>query len=466
MVSRQSSHSMTSCPPADRCSICGLYFWRFRRDSLHVTPHASSTIRYNIEVFRVMHRLCAVLQMSAKLFVIELVHFTISCSNSTWATGLFIIWLDYSSLGCSVLWKKTKPSIIWPCHSLTSYSILQLILKSALYVLIYLTSLYFWWWRPPILNSCAYIATTKFFWKTNGKQITARLAASHPTTCENWVDINGISIQEEKQHTTSWEEVLCSEEKPDMKVIRLRDPNQFVAGGVHRNPEAWDRILVQTSHQPDIAPNTIGLSVTPLTTVPQTTIEADDKLHAKFSFLPDFPIKKLLKFVLSRRPVEILWVIESLLQVTFWTKKMLIWPQLPFVSSTVVMMYRTPRCCYFQYDICSAPLVTVSEMNFINSMRYWNAFFLSVLDTEWLNLLLTYSSYSVWIVVCAFALLLESSTATATATAWLFSYASGSLRPVIDLEPIFKSPVIALEPSILKTIVCFHINIPFVSSVC
>lgn len=91
-----------------------------------------------------------------------------------------------------------------------------------------------------------------------------------------------------------------------MKVIRLRDPNQFVAGGVHRNPEAWDRILVQTSHQPDIAPNTIGLSVTPLTTVPQTTIEADDKLHAKFSFLPDFPIKKLLKFVLSRRPVEIL----------------------------------------------------------------------------------------------------------------------------------------------------------------
>ena len=45
MVSRQSSHSMTSCPPADRCSICGLYFWWFRRDSLHVTPQASSTIR-------------------------------------------------------------------------------------------------------------------------------------------------------------------------------------------------------------------------------------------------------------------------------------------------------------------------------------------------------------------------------------------------------------------------------------
>ena len=32
-------------PPADRCSICALYFWWFRRDSLHVTPQSSSTIR-------------------------------------------------------------------------------------------------------------------------------------------------------------------------------------------------------------------------------------------------------------------------------------------------------------------------------------------------------------------------------------------------------------------------------------
>ena len=54
MVSRQSSHSMTSCLPADRCSICGLYFWWFQRDSLHVTPQASSAIRHNIEIFRVI----------------------------------------------------------------------------------------------------------------------------------------------------------------------------------------------------------------------------------------------------------------------------------------------------------------------------------------------------------------------------------------------------------------------------
>ena len=181
-------------PPADRCSICGLYFWWFRRDALaavttkntkmsyrsantkrrqrgdaepfhatlhhlcvrctirhyakpfHATLHhlcVRCTIRHYAEPFHAalhylyvrytilhyaelfhatlhhlcvrcatrnyfvpfdatLHRLCTVLQMSAKLFLVELVHFTISCFNSTWATRPFIIWLDYSCLGCSV----------------------------------------------------------------------------------------------------------------------------------------------------------------------------------------------------------------------------------------------------------------------------------------------------------------------------------------------------------------------------
>ena len=72
----------------------------------------------------------------------------------------------------------------------------------------------------------------------------AQLADSQPNIVENWVDINGIPIQGEKQLTSGWEAVLCSEEKPDLENIHLRDPNQFLAGGLHRNPEAWDRILV------------------------------------------------------------------------------------------------------------------------------------------------------------------------------------------------------------------------------
>ena len=47
-------------------------------------------------------------------------------------------------LACGVTWR--------PCHSFISYTFLQLILKPSLYVLIYLTSLYFWWWRPPRLS--------------------------------------------------------------------------------------------------------------------------------------------------------------------------------------------------------------------------------------------------------------------------------------------------------------------------
>lgn len=77
----------------------------------------------------------------------------------------------------------------------------------------------------------------------NYNWFAAQLAASHPKTSENWVDINGIPIQEEKQLIGSWEDVLHSEEKPDLQNIRLRAPDQFVADGLHRNPEAWDRMV-------------------------------------------------------------------------------------------------------------------------------------------------------------------------------------------------------------------------------
>ena len=154
-------------PPSKSLFYLRLYFWWFRRDSLHVTPQASSTIRkiscnakqLNVQLERLMfykdvctlyhstlrctirhyaepfhttlhhlcvrctnrryadpfhatlhglcascatrhypepfpatlHRLCTILQMNTKLFVIKLVNFMISCSNTTWATRPFII---------------------------------------------------------------------------------------------------------------------------------------------------------------------------------------------------------------------------------------------------------------------------------------------------------------------------------------------------------------------------------------
>ena len=53
---------------------------------------ASCATRHYPEPFpATLHRLCTILQMNTKLFVIKLVNFTISCSNSTWATTPFII---------------------------------------------------------------------------------------------------------------------------------------------------------------------------------------------------------------------------------------------------------------------------------------------------------------------------------------------------------------------------------------
>ena len=54
----------------------------FHTTLLHMYVHCT-ILHYLVPFDATLHRLCTVLQMSAKLFAIELVHFTISCSNST-----------------------------------------------------------------------------------------------------------------------------------------------------------------------------------------------------------------------------------------------------------------------------------------------------------------------------------------------------------------------------------------------
>ena len=72
-----------------RCTI------RHYAELFHATLHglcASCATRHYPEPFpATLHRLCTILQMNTKLFVIKLVNFMISCSNSTWATRPFII---------------------------------------------------------------------------------------------------------------------------------------------------------------------------------------------------------------------------------------------------------------------------------------------------------------------------------------------------------------------------------------
>ena len=82
---------MTSCPPVDRCSICGFYFWWFRRDSLHFTSHhelddsaqhqntSCNAKQFNVELERLMF--CKAIRRNATPFDITQgpFHATLHC---------------------------------------------------------------------------------------------------------------------------------------------------------------------------------------------------------------------------------------------------------------------------------------------------------------------------------------------------------------------------------------------------
>ena len=52
------------------------------------------------------------------------------------------------------------------------------------------------------------------------------------------MDVNGVPDQGGELHRVPWEDIFLSENVPDLKCLRLRDPEKFIAGGVHGNPEA------------------------------------------------------------------------------------------------------------------------------------------------------------------------------------------------------------------------------------
>ena len=59
----------------------------------------------------------------------------------------------------------------------------------------------------------------------------------------SWVDVQGVPDQDGRNRKNEWEGVFVTESVPDLREIRLRDPNTFVAGGLHLNPRAWEVIL-------------------------------------------------------------------------------------------------------------------------------------------------------------------------------------------------------------------------------
>ena len=59
----------------------------------------------------------------------------------------------------------------------------------------------------------------------------------------SWVNVNGVPAQEGKTTLPSISEILKREEPPDLLLLRIRDPNNFVAGGIHSNVKEWEGIL-------------------------------------------------------------------------------------------------------------------------------------------------------------------------------------------------------------------------------
>ena len=111
-------------PPKDRCSICGLYFWWFRRDSLHAISnlHDSSqhrNISCNVQIERLMF--CKVIRHNATPFVCTLYHSTLRLAISRNSTA-FVCTLYYSTLRWAIS-RSATPFVCTLYHSTFRWAI-------------------------------------------------------------------------------------------------------------------------------------------------------------------------------------------------------------------------------------------------------------------------------------------------------------------------------------------------------
>ena len=58
-----------------------------------------------------------------------------------------------------------------------------------------------------------------------------------------WVNISGVPDLEGLAALSDWKYVISSGVSPVLQNLRLRDPNNFLVGGLHQNVGAWENIL-------------------------------------------------------------------------------------------------------------------------------------------------------------------------------------------------------------------------------
>ena len=59
-----------------------------------------------------------------------------------------------------------------------------------------------------------------------------------------WVDIDGVPVQGGQPRAWDVSSILSGSQNPQLASLCLRNPNQFVAGGIHTIPDAWEKILM------------------------------------------------------------------------------------------------------------------------------------------------------------------------------------------------------------------------------
>ena len=60
---------------------------------------------------------------------------------------------------------------------------------------------------------------------------------------QQWVDINGVPDQKGPITSVPWQQVISTGVTPNLQSLRLRDPESFMAGGLHPNVHSWEKLL-------------------------------------------------------------------------------------------------------------------------------------------------------------------------------------------------------------------------------
>ena len=89
----------------------------------------------------------------------------------------------------------------------------------------------------------------QIYWVESGnregvEEFVKQVISLQPRISQSWVSVDGVSDWEGKQELkVHWKDVLMSGVEPQLGMWRLRDPYEFIAGGLHTNPNAWELIL-------------------------------------------------------------------------------------------------------------------------------------------------------------------------------------------------------------------------------